>query len=91
MGGMAKADIHFTPDESILKAVSKVIREERKKQGLTQEGLATRSSLHWRHIQRFETGQLNPSLCSFIRLASGLEINAGDLIDRVLSEAKRVK
>ncbi|MDD5455699.1 MAG: helix-turn-helix transcriptional regulator [Candidatus Margulisbacteria bacterium] len=86
---MARADIHFAPDKSILKAAAKVVRDERKKQGLTQESLAIKSGLHWRHIQRFETDKLNPSLCSFISLAKGLGINADDLIKRILNESNK--
>ena len=81
---MAKADVHFSPDESILKAVSKVIKEERAKRGLTQEALAIQSNLHWRHIQRFETSNLNPSLCSFIRIAKGFGLEPEELLKLVM-------
>ena len=85
---MAKADIHFIPDENILKAVAKVIKTERMKRQLTQEALGTESNVTWRHIQRFESGQLNPSLCSFIKIAGGLGIAPDELLKKVVGEIK---
>ena len=83
---MPKAEIHFVPDESILKAISKVIKSERNKQGLTQEALSDKADLTLRHVQRFETNQLNPSLCSFIKIAKGLDIPADELLRNVMFE-----
>lgn len=81
---MAKAETHFAPDEEVIQSVSKIIRAERKKQGITQEELALRSNIHWRHVQRFETGKLNPSLSTFIRIAKGLKIPADELLKKVI-------
>ena len=56
-----------------------VVRERRLQQGLTQEALAERAGVSLRWIQFLESGE-QPSITSFLRLADGLECEAGLLL-----------
>ena len=57
-----------------------VVRERRLLQGLTQEALAERAGVSLRWIQFLESGAQQPSITSFLRLADGLECEAGLLL-----------
>ena len=58
---------------------SRIIREERLQQGLTQSELAHRSRVSLPTVQNIEAGRANPSLSTLTRLldALGLELKAG--------------
>jgi transcriptional regulator with XRE-family HTH domain len=47
---------------------------------LSQEGLASRTDLHWSYIGQVERGQSNLTLHNILRLAAVLEVDAGDLV-----------
>jgi transcriptional regulator with XRE-family HTH domain len=47
---------------------------------LSQEGLANRSDLHWTFVGQVERGQRNLSLRNLLKLAAGLDIDAGELV-----------
>ena len=59
------------------------VRSRRHELGLTQEQLAERTGLHWTYIGQVERGQRNLSLRNILRLATGLQLDAGDLITRL--------
>ena len=63
-----------------LKAVGKRIKAAREQKGLTQEALAERAGVSLRWIQFLESGAQQPSITSFLRLADGLECEAGLLL-----------
>lgn len=65
---------------SLTLAVSKTIRQRRLNIGLSQEELGLRSDLHRTYISDIEAGRRNLSLRSLLRLASGLELSASDLL-----------
>ncbi|MFZ1326348.1 MAG: helix-turn-helix transcriptional regulator [Candidatus Contendobacter sp.] len=52
----------------------------RKARGLTQQGLADRVSLHITQVNRYETGDSQPTLDTLRRLAMALSISADELI-----------
>jgi transcriptional regulator with XRE-family HTH domain len=52
----------------------------RKARGLTQQGLADRVSLHITQINRYETGDSQPTLDPLRRLAMVLTVSADELI-----------
>lgn len=56
------------------------VRDRRHELGLTQESLADTAGLHWTFIGQAERGQRNPSLHNIIKLAAGLEMDAGGLV-----------
>lgn len=56
------------------------VRQRRNEMGLSQEGLAERTSLHWSYIGQVERGQTNPTLHNVLRIADVLEIDAAVLV-----------
>ncbi len=56
-------------------------RARRHELGLSQEGLAERSGVHWTYVSQLERGQNNPSLHNIVRLARGLGVEPGVLLD----------
>lgn len=58
----------------------------RQERGLSQEALAERCELHWTYIGQVERGQRNLSLHNIIKIADGLQVDAGELV-RGLGEA----
>lgn len=56
------------------------IRAHRERLGLSQIDLAERSHLHFTYVSSIERGRRNPTLTSILRLARGLDIDAGTLI-----------
>ena len=55
------------------------IRLERR---LTFEMVADRAGLHWRHVQKIEAGEVNVTLMTLARLATGLSIDVEELVSR---------
>ena len=74
-----------------LKAFSQVVREVRKQLHLTQEQLSERCNMHPVFISEIERGIRNPSLDTILKLAEGLEVEPGELINMALggSSAKQ--
>lgn len=56
-------------------------RERRIELGMSQMALAEKIGLHFTFVSSVERGERNLSLSSLLRLAKGLEINPGDLVD----------
>jgi ribosome-binding protein aMBF1 (putative translation factor) len=56
------------------------IRERRLGAQLSQMQLAERSGLHFTFISSAERGRRNPTLTSILRLAHGLDVDAGSLL-----------
>ena len=56
------------------------VRAIREAKGLSQEGLAERAGLHWTYIGQVERGQRNLSLHNILKIASGLDVDAGELV-----------
>lgn len=57
------------------------VRSKRLELGWSQMELAERIGLHFTFVSSVERGERNASLQSLLRLADGLQINAGSLID----------
>jgi transcriptional regulator with XRE-family HTH domain len=62
------------------------VRERRVELGLSQMALAERIGLHFTFVSSVERGERNLSLTSLVRLAEGLEVNAGDLVDGLIPD-----
>jgi transcriptional regulator with XRE-family HTH domain len=60
------------------------VRKRRQQLGLSQEQLAVTSGLHWTFVGQVERGQRNLSLHNILKLAAGLEINPGKLMNDLL-------
>ncbi|GAA2086016.1 hypothetical protein GCM10009821_29560 [Aeromicrobium halocynthiae] len=64
----------------------KRVRARRETLGLSQEGLAENSELHWSYIGQVERGQVNPTLRNILRIAEALAVDAGELVAKLPSE-----
>jgi transcriptional regulator with XRE-family HTH domain len=56
------------------------VRARRQKLGLSQEGLAAQSSLHWTFIGQVERGQRNLSLHNLLKVADSLGVDPAELV-----------
>jgi len=56
------------------------IRERRLELGLSQEGLADRTELHWSYLGQIERGQRNLTIHNVLRIAAALGLDAGELV-----------
>jgi transcriptional regulator with XRE-family HTH domain len=63
----------------------KRVRHYRQERGLTQEGLASLSGLHWTFVGQVERGRRNLTLHNIIKLATALEVDAGELVSALPS------
>jgi transcriptional regulator with XRE-family HTH domain len=56
------------------------VRKRRERLGISQEALADRAELHWTFVGQVERGQRNISLHNLLKLAAGLGVDPGKLI-----------
>ncbi len=56
------------------------VRDRRTELGLSQERLADAAGLHWTFVGQVERGRRNLSLHNILKLAEGLECDAGQLL-----------
>jgi transcriptional regulator with XRE-family HTH domain len=77
------------------------VRANRQRLGISQETLAQLSDLHWTFVGQVERGTRNLSLHNIIKLAAGLDVDPGVLVEgihggavprekRETSEAERI-
>jgi len=59
------------------------MRELRAREGISQDGLAHSSGIHSTSIGRIERGGREPRLTTILRLAHGLGIEPGELVNRL--------
>lgn len=57
------------------------LRAARERRELTQEQLSERSGVQAGEISRIETGKRDPQVSTLLKLARGLGVNAGQLLD----------
>ncbi|MBT3393187.1 MAG: helix-turn-helix transcriptional regulator [Elusimicrobiaceae bacterium] len=76
---MAKADTIHKPNKRLIQKISKIIRTERNKKGLTLEELGNMSGINYKYIQRIETLKVNPSVSILHSLCKALKMNIKDL------------
>lgn len=69
------------PVDAELLGISQRIREARERAGLTLQELARRSGVATSSIQKVETGQMVPSVAVMVKIARGLGVRAGTLVD----------
>lgn len=69
--------------DGIQKQFGQLVRQYRKRQGLSQEELATGADLHRTYISDVERGARNISLQSITRIARALEIPTAALFEPV--------
>lgn len=68
---------------SVKVILGKVVRELREAKGMTQEKLAELANIDRTYIYRIEAGKRIPSVDILFRIADGLKMSPGQLVDRV--------
>lgn len=66
--------------DSIAKTFGKVLKEQRKKKGLSQDALATDSDLDRTYISQLERGKRTPSIETLFKIAQALGVTASSMI-----------
>jgi transcriptional regulator with XRE-family HTH domain len=56
------------------------VRERREALGLSQEALAHRCNVHWTFLGQVERGRRNVSLHNLLKIAKGLGVDPGELM-----------
>ena len=67
----------------ILVRFAERVREERAKQGISQEALALKAGVHRTYIGMIERAEKNITLNNIEKIAKALKVSAADLLTRV--------
>ncbi|AGB22147.1 putative transcriptional regulator [Mycobacterium sp. JS623] len=62
------------------RAFGERVRDRRMELGLSQEAAAVRCGIHWTQLGKVERGQRSLRLETILKIAAGLDIDAGQLI-----------
>lgn len=76
------APLHDDPDRAS-RAFGDRMRELRAREGVSQDGLADASGMHPTSIGRIERGGREPRLTTILKLADGLGVDPGELVNRL--------
>lgn len=68
-------------NKQILKQFGKRVREEREKQGLSQERLGQLAGVHRTYVGMIERAEKNITLTNMEKFAKALRKKVGDLVD----------
>lgn len=71
----------YEDSEAASIAFGERLREVRQKVGLSQDGLAREADVHPTSIGRLERGGREPRLTTLLRLADGLGVEPGELVN----------
>ena len=72
------------PLSDVTREFGRRVRQRREELGLTQEAAAERMGLHWTYLGQVERGRRNVSLHNIVRIAAGLEVDASQLMKRLV-------
>lgn len=72
-------------------AFGQVVREIRQAAGISQEDLAHSANLERAHVGRIERGENQPTLWVILKLAEGLSVTPGILVDQAARRISRPK
>lgn len=75
------ADKLYDDPQRANKAFGDRMRELRAREGLSQDGLAREADIHPTSIGRLERGGREPKLTTILRLADGLGVEPGELLN----------
>ncbi|WP_282777496.1 helix-turn-helix transcriptional regulator [Nocardia sp. CC201C] len=56
------------------------VRDRRREIGLSQEAAAVRCGIHWTQLGKVERGQRSLRLETIVKIADGLQVDAGRLV-----------
>ncbi|BBZ15876.1 helix-turn-helix domain-containing protein [Mycolicibacterium gadium] len=59
------------------------VRDRRQALGLSQEAAAIRCGIHWTQLGKVERGQRSLRLETIVKIAGGLDIDAGKLVSKL--------
>lgn len=59
------------------------VRDRRMALGLSQEAAAVRCGIHWTQLGKVERGQRSLRLETIVKIAAGLDVDAGDLVSKL--------
>jgi len=76
------AKLYDDPDRAS-KAFGNRMRELRHREGVSQDTLAREADIHPTSIGRLERGGREPKLTTILRLADGLGVEPGELLNRL--------
>lgn len=62
------------------RAFGERVRDRRNQLGISQEAAADRIGIHWSALGKIERGQRSLRLETIVKIAAGLDIDAGSLI-----------
>jgi transcriptional regulator with XRE-family HTH domain len=74
--------LHDDPDRAS-RAFGKRMKELRAREGVSQDSLADASGMHPTSIGRIERGGREPRLTTILKLADGLGVEPGELVNRL--------
>ena len=66
--------------KTVLTALSRNVRERRRRLKLSQAEAARVAGMDVRHVQRIESRETNPSLAVLVRLATALRTSVAELV-----------
>lgn len=75
--------------QAAARSLGQRIRALRRERGLSQEVLAERAGLDWKHLQVIEAGRTNTTLASLVGVARGLGVSLAELFQGVGGLASR--
>lgn len=71
------------------KAFGQRLRDLRAQQDMSQDDLSRNTDVHPTAIGRFERGAREPRLTTILRLARGLDVTPGELVDRLPARSSK--
>jgi len=80
---LAMASKLYDDPERASRAFGDRMRELRKREGISQDTLAREADIHPTSIGRLERGGREPKLTTVLRLADGLGVESGELLNRL--------
>lgn len=75
--------------DAVSEEVARILREERKRKGLSMNIVSERAGLSRMMVSYVERQQRNPTLDTLLRLSEALEVDLADLIQRAQRAAAR--
>lgn len=73
----------YDDPERASRAFGERMRELRKREGISQDTLAREADIHPTSIGRLERGGREPKMTTILRLAHGLGVEPGELLNRL--------
>ncbi len=64
-----------------IRAFGERVRERRQSLGISQEAAAARCGIHWTQFGKVERGQRSLRLETIVKIADGLDVDAGTLVN----------